>query len=100
MPTMADKCQGKDDMASDEAEAHPFFIHARFEAKTLFQKLDARFEPCIHLVGFPLEKGKRIVLGPQGTPFRPEDFRGVEVRVAELEPLDPESQIVRCADPI
>src|SRR4051794_17380974 len=87
-------------MARDEAEVHPFFFHARFEAKTLFQKLDERFEPRLYLVGFSLEKGKGIGVGPQGTPFRPEDFRGVEARVAELEPLDPESQVTRLPDPV
>ena len=87
-------------MAHDEPEDHPFFFHARLEAKTIFQKLDYRFNPSLHLVGFPLEKGKCIVVGPQGTPFRPDDFRRVEARVAELVPLNPESQVTRMPDPV
>lgn len=58
-------------MASDEPAVHPFFFHAHNEAKALFQRLDSRFEPYIHLVGFPLESGKGPMVGPKGTPFRP-----------------------------
>jgi hypothetical protein len=87
------------DVARDKDKIHPFFFHARFEVKTLLQKLDARFEPRIDLVGFPLEKGMEVATPLTDSPFRPDDFRGVEARVAELIPLDPESQVVRMPDP-
>jgi hypothetical protein len=71
-----------------------FIFNARFEAKTIFEKLDPRFEPRLFLVGFRTTEKKgepSIGVGPDGTPFRPEAFANVQAQAAVYESEDPEN---------
>ncbi len=71
-----------------------FIFNAQFEAKTILQKLDPRFEPRLYLVGFRVSEKKgepSIGVGPDGTPFRPEAFANVRARAAVYEREDPEN---------
>ncbi|MDB5308804.1 MAG: hypothetical protein JWO38_3006 [Gemmataceae bacterium] len=59
-------------------DEHPVVMHARSEAKTLFKKLDDRFEPRVYFVCFPIdEKSKPGGVGPADTPYHARDFQGV-----------------------
>jgi DisA bacterial checkpoint controller nucleotide-binding len=78
---------------------HPFVFHADVEARAIFQKLDPRFEPRISFVGIPIDPKEKIGVGPQGTPFRADDFTGVPARAEKLEQEDPESQSRWMPDP-
>jgi DNA integrity scanning protein DisA with diadenylate cyclase activity len=81
---------------------HPFIDRLRSEAKDILQRLDARFDPRVFLVSFPLEPKDEtsIGLGPEDTPFRHADFSNVWSRAAELEAQDPEQQSVWLPDPV
>ncbi|MBY0231775.1 MAG: diadenylate cyclase [Gemmataceae bacterium] len=71
-----------------------FVFNARFEAKTIFQQLDPRFEPRLFFVGFPISgKSARssVAVGPDGTPFRPEAFASVRRQAEAYEKADPEN---------
>jgi hypothetical protein len=77
---------------------HPFIWHARFEAKSIFQRLDPPFEPQLSLVGFRVTERRGeppIGVGPDGTPFRPEAFAGVRARAAAYAEQDPEGEGIR-----
>jgi hypothetical protein len=79
---------------------HPFVFNSRFEAKTILQKLDARFDPRVFFVAFPLAKGKSLVgVGPEDTPFRPANFSNVLSRMTEFEKEDPEYGSYWAPDP-
>jgi DisA bacterial checkpoint controller nucleotide-binding len=72
---------------------HSFILNARFEAKSIFQKLDPRFEPRLFLVGFRIKEKRgepSVGVGPDGTPFRPEAFADVRARAAAYANQDPE----------
>jgi hypothetical protein len=71
-----------------------FIFNARFEAKSIFQKLDPRFDPRLFLVGFRVSEKKGeplIAVGPDGTPFRPEAFAYVKKQAAIYRSEDPEN---------
>ncbi len=80
---------------------YPFILKSRSEAKELLQKLDARFDPRVFLVLFPLEpKDKTTIrVGPEDSPFRHADFSNVLARAAELEQKAPEQGLVWLPDP-
>jgi hypothetical protein len=78
----------------------PFIFNAQFEAETIFQKLDPRFEPLVSVVGIPKDsKRKKIGVGPKNTPFQPDSFRNVFSRASQLEQEDPESESRWMPDP-
>ncbi len=78
-----------------EDDVSNFIFYAQIEAKTIFQKLDARFDPQMFLVGFTISEKRGeswIQVGPDGTPFRPEAFVHVRSQAAVYEKEDPENE--------
>jgi DisA bacterial checkpoint controller nucleotide-binding len=74
-----------------------FIFNARFDAKSIFEKLDPRFDPRLFVVGFRTAEKKgepSIAVGPEGTPFRPEAFAHVKKQAAVYERDDPENDSV------